>query len=98
MQGKSSHGSVAEYRDVDGIARDEVLASGSGEYGQTFELVRVTPGWKLAGSCARWSDERFACRTTFRDGVQSGRTFLTLDEARDYFARYHVVSPVERGV
>lgn len=49
-----------------------------------IRLVELTEGWAIAGSMARWQDQRFAVRFN-ENGCLHGRQFKTREEAEATF-------------
>ena len=80
---------IAEYGTVDGEpkATKTVLETGTGHMGRKIELVHISAGWAIAGSCLRWDEEAYGVSFEF-DGATHGRRFKAEADARAMFAKW----------
>jgi hypothetical protein len=76
------HGEVVTSRpDAEPASLRETLETGFSRNGWKWHLEYVSPGWEPAGSCARWTDARWAVIYYDADGTSYGRQFATKDKA-----------------
>lgn len=54
-----------------------------------IRLVEITEGWTIAGSMARWQEQRFGVRFN-EDGRLFGRQFSTREDAEKAFRSWTV--------
>ncbi len=56
-------------------------------------LARVSPGWEMAGSAARWTNGYFGVSWNAPDGARHGRQYKTLEPAQAHFDKLTGESP-----
>jgi hypothetical protein len=69
-------------------SRKTILERRAAAYGRTYVLSHSTAGYEPAGSCARWTNEKWAAGHTDSNGTFYGQSFKTEHEARAYFERW----------
>ena len=82
--------SLIEYGQIpkDGHAKRNVLASGvNKEFNLPYKLIHSTSGYECAGSMARYTNEKYGCIFTDRNGTTGGQWFSAEQTAREYFAK-----------
>ncbi len=78
-----------EYRDLkdSDMSCATILQKGYGAWNKEYTLSHHTAGYECAGSCARYTEERWKVRYIF-DNALHGKAFLTEKEAQEYFDAY----------
>jgi hypothetical protein len=81
---------IAEYGTYSDALRSKktILERRAAAYGRTCLLSHSTPGYEPAGSCARWTDERWTAGHTDSNGAFYGQSFKSEHEARSYFEKW----------
>lgn len=80
---------IKEYKDLTEENRSKItiLASARGAFNRLHTLSHHTEGYEPAGSCARFTKEKWTVKYPF-DGAIHGQAFKTEKEAREYFETY----------
>lgn len=92
---------IREYRDIKpgemSVVTTLATKTVTNDYGRkiTWDLRHHTAGWECAGSCARWTDERWSITTFDRSSNTSyGQARRTLAESQaDFDAKKDYVAP-----
>lgn len=82
-----TQGETAEFGDFSREMLSQKIETRRWQYtrgGKVARFYHVTAGFEVAGSCARWTDERWLVRQEIGDTTH-GRYFLTEESAFEYF-------------